>query len=106
LKVSVYRPISDENIECLKEQLSNFNWNTVLSSNDPHYVSYQFLKTVQDVQEIKKVSNPTLANIQNNKTYKNDLKKLKRTAKQTYYKNMLGINYSNPKKNLANSEFP
>ena len=44
---SLYRPISDENIECLKEQLSNFNWNTILSSNDPHYVSDQFLKTIQ-----------------------------------------------------------
>jgi len=44
---SLYRPISDENIECLKEQLSNFNWNTILSSNDPYYVSDQFLKTIQ-----------------------------------------------------------
>jgi len=44
---SQYRPISDENIECLKEQLSNFNWNTILSSNDPYYVSDQFLKTIQ-----------------------------------------------------------
>ena len=47
---------------------------------------------------LKKVSNPTLANIHNHKTYKKDLKKLKRSAKQTYYKNILEINYSNPKK--------
>ena len=52
---SLYRPISDENIECLKEQLSNFNnWNTVLSSNDdPHYVSDQFLKTVGEAYKEK-----------------------------------------------------
>ena len=43
------------------------------------------------------MSNPTLANIHYHKTYKKDLKKLKRSAK--YYKNILGINYSNPKKN-------
>ena len=130
---SLYRPISDENLECLKEKLSNFNWNTILSSNDPHYVSDLFLKTIQTSFEhsfpaktkkqsfkqsqcpwinkelkekekeemklyLKKVSNPTLANIHNHKTYKKDLKKLKRSAKQTYYKNILGINYSNPKK--------
>ena len=110
---SLYRPISDENIECIKEQLSNFNWNTILSSNDPHHVSDLFLKTIQisfentfpvktqkqsfkksqcpwinkELKEkekekikiyLKKVSNPTLANIHNHKTYKKDLKKLKR----------------------------
>ena len=47
---------------------------------------------------LKKVSNPTLANIQNHKMYKNNLKKLKRSAKQTYHKNTLGINYSNSRK--------